>query len=93
MSIDGSGTIPAAGGAYMMFDGITPSTGYEVCNVDDVYDVWISDTTTAARNEAGSIRISAGGGTYTTPIGYRPLGPVSIVSYKSTGHKVTARAW
>lgn len=93
MSIDGSGTIPAAGGAVLLFGGITPVVGYEICNVDDVQDLWISDTTTAAANGVGSIRISPGGGTYTTPRDYRPLGPVSAFSTKAGGHKVTARAW
>jgi hypothetical protein len=93
MSIDGSGTIPAGGGAYTMFDGITPPTGFEICNVDEAADLWISDTTTAERYGVGSIRIGPGGGTYTTPRDYRPLGPVSAFSNKPSGHKVTARAW
>ena len=92
-STDGSGTIPVGGGAVLLFEGETPATGYEVCNVDEVADLWISDTTTAAANGAGSIRISANGGTYTTPRDYRPLGPVSVFSNKPSGHKVTARAW
>jgi len=93
MSIDGSTTIPAAGSAVLLFGGAKPATGYEICNIDEVQDLWVSDTTTAAAYGLGSLRIGAGGGTYTTPRDYRPLGPVSAFSNKSSGHKVTARAW
>jgi hypothetical protein len=93
MSIDGSTTIPVGGGAIVLFGGAQPSTGYEICNVDPAEDLWMSDTTTAAAHGLGSFRIGAGGGTYTTPRDYRPLGPVSVFSNKASGHKVTARAW
>ena len=92
-SIDGSTTIPVGGGAVLLFDGITPVNGYEICNVEEAQDLWISDTTIATANGVGSFRIAAGGGTYCTPPRYHPLGPVSAFSTKVTGHKVTARAW
>jgi len=93
MSYDGSGIIPVGGGAVLLFDGVTPAGGYEICNIDEAADLWISDTTTAAAYGIGSFRIGAGGGTYVTPRNYRPLGPVSVFSNKASGHRITARAW
>ncbi len=66
--------------------------GFAVYNPDSTNDLWISDSTTAAVNGVGSIRIVANGGGFETPPGYKPLGAVSIVS-ATTGAKITARRW
>ena len=87
--VDGSTTITAGGTAQALF---TPVNGFEICNPDPSEDLWISDSTTAAANGTGSYRIVANGGIYTTPVGYKPIGQVSIYG-ATTGHKVTARRW
>ena len=91
-SSDGSTTISAGGTAQNLFSGTTPTNGFEVCNPDATNDLWVSDSTTAAANGTGSYRVAANGGTYTTPVGYKPIQAVSIVG-AVTGQKITARRW
>lgn len=88
----GDTTITLGGTAQNLFNGVTPTNGFAVYNPDATEDLWISDSTTAAPNGQGSIRVVANGGGYETPNGYRPIGPVSIVG-ATTGHKITARMW
>ncbi len=90
--VDGSTTITTGGTAQALFSGATPVHGYEVCNPDPSNDLWISDTTTAAANGQGSIRVALNGGCYTTPVGFAPPQAVSIVG-PATGQKITARKW
>ena len=89
---DGSTTIITGGTAQNLFGGKTPSNGFAIYNPDAVNDLWVSDSTTAAVNGVGSVRVIANGGGYETPPTYRPVGPVSIIS-ASTGAKITARGW
>ena len=89
---DGSTTITSGGTAQNLFAGATPSNGYAVYNPDAANDLWISESTTAAANNTGSIRVSANGGAYETPDNYKPFGAVSIVG-AVTGQKITARKW
>jgi hypothetical protein len=89
---DGSTSITTGGTAQNLFSGTTPTNGFEVCNPDPSEDLWISDSTTAALNGQGSYRVAPDGGTYTTPAGYKPIGPVSAIA-ATTSHKITARRW
>lgn len=89
---DGSTTIATGGTAQNLFSGTIPANGFAVYNPDASNDLWISDSTTAAANNTGSIRVPANGGGYETPVGYKPIGVVSIVG-ASTGQKITARRW
>lgn len=89
---DGSTTITAGGTAQNLFSGSTPVNGWTVLNPDPAEDCWASDTTTAAANAVGSIRLAANGGGYETPPHRKPLGPVSVVC-ATTGHKLTASKW
>ena len=89
---DGSGTITLGGTAQTLFGGRKPINGFEVVNPHATEDLWISDTAIAAANAAGSIRVVANGGSYTTPTGYQPQGPVSVIA-ATTGHAFTARFW
>ena len=92
VGVDGSTTITLGGTAQTLFAGTTPTNGYEICNPDATYDIWFSDSTTAVVNGVGSIRVAANGGSYDTPAGYKPIGPVSVIG-TTTGGKITARKW
>lgn len=89
---DGSTTIAAGGTAQLLFGGKTPVNGFAIYNPNASDDVWFSDTTTAAINGTGSIRVASNGGGFETPDIMKPLGPVSVIG-PNTGTKVTARMW
>lgn len=89
---DGSATITTGGTAQNLFSGVTPTNGYGIYNPDPANDLWVSDSTTAAANAAGSIRVPANGGYYETPPVYKPIGAVSIVG-ATTAQAITARKW
>lgn len=91
MSGDGV-SISVGGVAQLLFGGAVPAGGFEVCNVDLTEDLWLSDSTTAEIGGVGSYRLPGGGYTYTSPYGYTPLGPVSVIA-ATTGHRITARKW
>ncbi len=88
----GDTSITAGGTAQNLFGGNTPTSGYAIYNPDASNDLWISDSTTAAANGQGSIRVPANGGGYETPPSYKPVGAVSIIG-GTTGQKITARRW
>jgi hypothetical protein len=89
---DGSATITAGGSAQNLFGGTTPTNGFGVYNPDPLNDLWISDSTTAAANGLGSIRVAANGGAFETALGYKPLGIVSVYG-GTTNQKITAKRW
>ncbi|MBV8061634.1 MAG: hypothetical protein JO253_08950 [Alphaproteobacteria bacterium] len=89
---DGSTTLTTGGTAQNLFGGTVPTNGYAICNPDPSNDLWVSDSTTAAANGVGSIRVAANGGYYATEAGQRPLGAVSVYG-ATTGQKITARRW
>lgn len=89
---DGSGTITAGGTAQTLFSSRIMENGFAIYNPDPTNDLWVSDTTTAAANATGCIRVAANGGGYETPTTYGPAGAVSIVG-AVTGQKFTARGW
>ena len=89
---DGSTTITTGGTAQNLFGGVTPTDGYSVCNPDPTNDLWVSDSTTAAANGQGSLRVAANGGYYATENGQKPIGAVSVFG-AVTAQKITARRW
>lgn len=91
-SVDGSTSIVTGNVPQFLFQGSTPLSGYEVSNPHPTEDLWVTDQGTASIGGVGCFRVSYNGGTYTTPLGYAPLGPVSIIG-ATTGHRITARAW
>jgi hypothetical protein len=91
-AVDGSTAITTGGTAQALFNGTIPANGFAIYNPDSSNDLWVSDSTTAAANGQGSIRVVANGGGYETPQNYRPLGAVSIIG-AVTGQKITARRW
>lgn len=91
-AVDGSTILTTGGTAQNLFGGTIPANGFAIYNPDISNDLWISDSTTAAANGQGSIRIAANGGGYETPQNYRPLGAVSVIG-AATGQKITARRW
>lgn len=90
--LSGDASITTGGTAQTLFNGVVPQNGFEICNPDATNDLWVSDSSVALANGQGSYRVVANGGTYTTPIGYGPVGPVSIVG-AVTAQKITARRW
>lgn len=89
---DASSTITLGGTAQNIFGATIPTNGYAVYNPDPTNDLWISDTTTAAANAVGSIRVAANGGGYESPLSRKPVAAVSIVG-ASTGQIFTASRW
>lgn len=89
---DGSTTITAGGTAQNLFAGVTPANGFAVYNPNSSDDLWVSDSTTAAPNGVGSIRVAANGGGYESPNNYKPIGAISVYG-PTTGDAVTARRW
>lgn len=92
LASDGSSTITTGGTAQNLFAGATPTHGYAIYNPDATNDLWVSESTTAAANAVGSIRVSSNGGAYETPPNYKPFHAISIVG-GVTGQKFTARQW
>jgi hypothetical protein len=88
---DGSTTITAGGAPQNLFGGVIPANGWFVANPDTAEDLWVSDTTTAAPNGVGSIKVLAGT-LFTPPIGRETAGAVSVYGL-TTGHKITASRW
>lgn len=89
---DCSTTITTGGTAQNLCSGAAPPNGWTVINPDATEDCWASDTTTAAANNTGSIRLAANGGGYESPPNMKPNGAVSVVC-ATTGHKLTAKIW
>ena len=87
---DGSGTVATGGSAQTLFGGVVPTNGFLVQNNSSAA-LWISDVGTAAAGGA-SIQLSANGGTFATPSGYKPAGAVSLFG-GTTGQAVAARRW
>jgi hypothetical protein len=90
--VDGSTAIVTGTTAQYLFAGQYADNGFAIHNPDATNDLWVSDTTVAAVNGQGSIRVPANGGAYITPYGYRPPGAISIVG-PVTAQKITARKW
>lgn len=86
----GDTTITTGGTAQTLFS--KPVNGFAVYNPDATNDLWVSDSVTAVANGTGCIRVAANGGGYETPVGYKPVGNVSIVG-AVTAQKITARRW
>jgi hypothetical protein len=87
---DGSGTLATGGSAQALFGGIVPANGYVVQN-NSTAALWISDVGTASAGGA-SIQLTANGGTFATPSGYKPAGAVSLFG-ATTGQAFAARRW
>lgn len=94
----GDGTVLTGGTAQALFSvtptnlvsGAVPVNGWKIYNPNPTYDLWVSDTGTASINTC--YRVPAGGGRYTTEIGEKPVGPLTIFSLL-TGHPFIARRW
>ena len=87
---DGSGAVATGGSAQLLFGGIAPAHGFLVQN-NSAAALWISDVGTASAGGA-SIQLAANGGTFMTPSGYKPAGPVSLYG-ATTGQTFAARRW
>ncbi len=87
---DGSGTVATGGSAQTLFGGIVPANGFVVQN-NSTAALWISDVGVASAGGA-SIQLTANGGVFATPSGYKPAGAVSLFG-ATTGQGFAARRW
>ena len=87
---DGSGAVATGGSAQTLFGGIAPINGFLVQNNSSAA-LWVSDVGAASAGGA-SIQVAANGGTFATPSGYKPAGPVSLYG-ATTGQAFAARRW
>ena len=88
-AVDGSGTIISGGVAQTLFGGVTPTNGFLVAN-NSSQTLYLCDVGVATPGGA-SVPVPQGT-VYTTPPGYKPGGPVSIVG-ATTGDAFAARRW
>jgi hypothetical protein len=89
VAVDGSTTITLQTSAQTLFAGVIPTTGFQVGN-NTAAVIWVRDTGSPAGISAG-MPVPVGG-TYTTPLNYRPAGPVSVYG-GITGSNIEARRW
>ena len=87
---DGSGTVTTGGSAQTLFGGVVPANGFLVQN-NSSSALWISDVGAASAG-GGSIQLTANGGVFATPSGYKPAGAVSLFG-ATTGQLFAARRW
>ena len=87
-AVVGDGTIVSNTVAQTLFAGVTPQNGFSVCN-NCASAMFINDGGTAANNVGFQL---ANGATYTTPPGYKPVGPVSVYGGTTAGN-FAARRW
>jgi len=85
------GTITLGGTAQFICAGQRPSTGFSIFNNHPSADLWFSDSTVAAIDGTGCVRIPAMA-LYETPGLYVPIDKLSLIGV-TTGHKYTARYW
>jgi hypothetical protein len=94
VAVDGSGTIQEAGVIQTMFNGKTPPHGFQIClgpaNSNDIF-LFFSDVGLLSGTTISYIELTPNT-CYTTPLGYRPPGPVTIFG-TVTGIEFAARMW
>ena len=92
VGVDGSEKIQAAGVVQLMFNGKTPPHGFQICASPAPTDtVFFSDVGPGPFDNVAYFELQPGT-CYTTPLGYRPPGPVSIYS-ENQGVTFHARMW
>jgi hypothetical protein len=92
VAVDGSGMIEAAGVPQLMFNGKTPLHGFQICASPAPTDtVFFSDVGPGPFDNVAYYELQPGT-CYTTPLGYRPPGPVSIYA-ENQGVTFHARMW
>ena len=84
-------TIASGGTAKELFGGIEPVNGYEVFNTHVTEVLYLSEGGTVSIGGATSIPIQPGS-KYTSPIGYKPSGAISVIA-ASTGHGYVGKSW
>ncbi len=85
------GTITTGGTAQNAFS-TTPLNGFEIYNAHSTETLYIREAGTAtAADNSFNVAITPRS-TYTTPVGYKPTGDVSVIA-ATTGHAFVARRW
>jgi hypothetical protein len=88
-AVVGDSTIVSASSPQTLFSGVTPVNGFSICN-NCASAMFVSDGGTAGSNVG--FYCAASGGIYTTPPGYKPVGPVSVYG-GTNGGNFAARRW
>jgi hypothetical protein len=95
-SIDGSATVPC-GTSTMLFGGAVPPNGFMVQSAGGAAAIIVNDNGPAQVSTISSTTsgFSPGQSTFTSPPGYKPMGPVSVFAYSCPGSTayVAARGW
>jgi hypothetical protein len=92
IGVDGSGAIQEAGVVQVMFNGKTPPHGFQICASPAPTDtLFFSDVGPGPFDNVSYFELQPGT-CYTTPLGYRPPGPVSIYA-ENQGVTFHARMW
>ena len=96
---DCSGTITTGGTAQNAFTAGSTKHGFTIVNLDTTEPLWISFTTTAAANTAGSYPLQAptastfaSPGSFTAPVGFGINTALSVIA-ATTGHKFSCTWW
>jgi hypothetical protein len=89
VAIDGSTTITSQTSPQFLFASVIPTNGYQIGNTTASV-LWVRDTGQPAGDHAGMP--VAAGGTYTTPVNYKPAGAVSFYGGVTAGN-IEARRW
>jgi hypothetical protein len=94
-AIDGSMYPAPVSKSVLLFGGITPPNGFSLGTISGQF-CFVNDHGPAG-DGIGFVFGPGGSFTYTTPPGYKPMGPVSIycldLSEPSVPPPITARAW
>lgn len=86
-------TTVAAGGTASALFGTTPTNGFEVVNTHATEWLYIRESGSSATVADNSVNIPiAPRGSYTSPVGYKPVADVSYIA-TTTGHAVIGRRW
>lgn len=86
------GTIVAANTPQEWFGAEVPANGYQIVNPNNVAVLFVSDTVVAPAVGTPGTMLVYPAGTYQTPAGYKPQGPV-YVSSDTDGAAVTGKRW
>lgn len=87
VSVNGSSTNTSTD----IFSATVPVNGFEFANTGGTYNIWINDADDASTTASASIMVPPGG-SYSTPVGYKPIGLLRII-WETAASTYIARRW